>query len=164
MPREPTSPVLGAVVAAPSQPPLYWELWLLPSEMQKINLSEVLAKELVFSLLRARQCWVLRQDDLRSVTTTIKSHFIAGLHRLLQRFEEKEKDPGKPTSPVSVSLWTMTTKKHTIKSYTTTRSFSPTKTRSLSPTKTRSLSPTKTRSLSPTRDFNMPADISSTSC
>ncbi|KAL6694032.1 hypothetical protein J3F84DRAFT_59198 [Trichoderma pleuroticola] len=73
-------------------PLTYWAVVATTtSEMQKINMSEVLAKELVFSLLRARQRWVLRQDDPRSVTTTIKSHFIAGLHRLLQRFEEKEK-------------------------------------------------------------------------
>lgn len=75
-------------------PLTYWAVVAATtSEKQKINLSDTLAKELVFSLLRARQRWVLRQDDPRSATTTVKSHFIAGLQRLLQRFEEKDKDP-----------------------------------------------------------------------
>ncbi|KAL7911739.1 hypothetical protein GGI35DRAFT_297269 [Trichoderma velutinum] len=63
------------------------------SEMQRINLSATLAKELVFSLLRARQRWILRQDNPKSASTNVKTHFIAGIQRLLQRFEEKEKDP-----------------------------------------------------------------------
>ncbi|KAL7953256.1 hypothetical protein V8C34DRAFT_318337 [Trichoderma compactum] len=75
-------------------PLTYWAVVAATtSEKQKINLSGTLAKELVFTLLRARQRWVLRQDDPRSATTAVKSHFIAGLQRLLQRFEEKDKDP-----------------------------------------------------------------------
>ncbi|KAK4085068.1 uncharacterized protein Triagg1_58 [Trichoderma aggressivum f. europaeum] len=75
-------------------PMTYWAVVAATtSEMQKIKLSDALAKELVFALLRARQRWILRQDNPRSATTTVKSHFIAGLQRLLQRFEEKDKDP-----------------------------------------------------------------------
>ncbi|KAL6817322.1 hypothetical protein J3E69DRAFT_369982 [Trichoderma sp. SZMC 28015] len=74
-------------------PRTYWTVVATTtSQMQKIELSEKMAKDIVFALLRARQRWILRQDNPRAATTTVRSHFIAGLQRLLQRFEEKEKD------------------------------------------------------------------------
>ncbi|KKP07333.1 hypothetical protein THAR02_00530 [Trichoderma harzianum] len=74
-------------------PRTYWTVVATTtSQMQNIELSEKMAKDVVFALLRARQRWILRQDNPKAATTTVRSHFIAGLQRLLQRFEEKEKD------------------------------------------------------------------------
>ncbi|KAL7955612.1 hypothetical protein V8C34DRAFT_237481 [Trichoderma compactum] len=97
----------GIVAFSPIRGPIaYWAVVAATtSEKQKINLSGTLAKELVFALLRARQRWVLRQDDPRSATTTIKSHFIAGLQRLLQRFEEKDKDLCKAVKVFLITRW-----------------------------------------------------------
>ncbi|KAL7933018.1 hypothetical protein V8C35DRAFT_306049 [Trichoderma chlorosporum] len=72
-------------------PDAYWIVAAsTTSEMQGIALSATQAKSVVFALLRARQRWILRQTNPTTAKTDVNSHFIAGVQRLLQRFEEKD--------------------------------------------------------------------------
>ncbi|KAL7792057.1 hypothetical protein V8C37DRAFT_381461 [Trichoderma ceciliae] len=73
---------------------MYWAVVASStSQIQGIELPPKMAKALTFSLLRARQRWILRQTDPDSSKNSIKSHFIAGLQRLLERFEQQDKNP-----------------------------------------------------------------------
>ncbi|EHK18051.1 uncharacterized protein TRIVIDRAFT_57874 [Trichoderma virens Gv29-8] len=76
-------------------PDMYWiVVSSTTSQMQGITLSATQAKAVAFSLLRARQRWIIRQINPKSASTNVKSHLIAGIQRLLQRFEEKDEYPG----------------------------------------------------------------------
>ncbi|RFU78505.1 hypothetical protein TARUN_3752 [Trichoderma arundinaceum] len=73
---------------------LYWAVVASStSQIQGIELPPKMAKSLAFSLLRARQRWILRQAEPESSKSAIKTHFIAGLQRLLEQFEQQDKNP-----------------------------------------------------------------------
>lgn len=73
---------------------MYWAVVASStSQIQGIELPPKMAKALIFSLLRARQRWILRQIDPDSSKSNVKSHLIAGLQRLLERFEDQDKNP-----------------------------------------------------------------------
>ncbi|KAL7942572.1 hypothetical protein V8C42DRAFT_331378 [Trichoderma barbatum] len=76
-------------------PDMYWAVVAsTTSQIQGITLTPKMARDLAFSLLRARQRWIIRQINPESAKTNVKSHLIAGIQRLLQRFEQKDDIPG----------------------------------------------------------------------
>ncbi|KAH6608452.1 hypothetical protein Trco_001798 [Trichoderma cornu-damae] len=73
---------------------MYWAVVASStSQIQGIELPPKMARALAFSLLRARQRWILRQTDPASSQKAIKSHLIAGLQRLLELFERRDENP-----------------------------------------------------------------------
>jgi hypothetical protein len=68
---------------------MYWAVVAsTTSQIQGIELPPKMAKAAAFSLLRARQRWILRQSDPDLSKSNVKTHLIAGLQRLLEHFEE----------------------------------------------------------------------------
>ncbi|KAL6904115.1 hypothetical protein GGI43DRAFT_421590 [Trichoderma evansii] len=73
---------------------MYWAVTACStSHSQSIEMPPSMARAVVFSLLRARQRWILRQTDSEASKSNVKSHFTSGLQRLLGRFEERDKNP-----------------------------------------------------------------------
>ncbi|KAM0263520.1 hypothetical protein ACHAQJ_001139 [Trichoderma viride] len=72
---------------------MYWAVVASStSQIQGIELPPKMANAVAFSLLRARQRWILRQIDPDLSKSNVKTHLIAGLQRLLEHFEEREKN------------------------------------------------------------------------
>lgn len=89
---------------------MYWAVVASStSQIQSIEMPPTMARAVVFSLLRARQRWMLRQTNPEVSASNVKTHLTAGLQRLLEHFEEREKDPA-----IHVSLkdneWKLTEK------------------------------------------------------
>ncbi|UKZ66284.1 uncharacterized protein TrAtP1_007459 [Trichoderma atroviride] len=73
---------------------MYWAVVATTtSQSQNIDLSPGMARAVAFALLRARQRWILRQRDPEVTKSNVKTHFSAGLQRLLEHFEERDKNP-----------------------------------------------------------------------
>lgn len=73
---------------------MYWAVVASStSQIQGIELPPKMARALAFSLLRARQRWILRQTEPDSSKSIVKAHFIAGVQRLLEHFEAQDKNP-----------------------------------------------------------------------
>ncbi|KAL7900373.1 hypothetical protein HDV63DRAFT_370974 [Trichoderma sp. SZMC 28014] len=73
---------------------MYWAVVATStSQSQNIDMSPGMARAVAFALLRARQRWILRQRDPEVSKSNVKTHFSAGLQRLLEHFEERDKNP-----------------------------------------------------------------------
>jgi hypothetical protein len=89
---------------------MYWAVVASStSQAQNIALSPGMARAVVFALLRARQRWILRQQSPEVSKSNVGTHFSAGLQRLLERFEERDKNPAIHVSPRD-SEWKLTEK------------------------------------------------------
>ncbi|KAL6872863.1 hypothetical protein J3F83DRAFT_731211 [Trichoderma novae-zelandiae] len=70
----------------------YWAVVsFTTSKMQGIALSPAMAKALAMSFLKARQLWILRQENPDAAKSNVKTHLAAGVQRLLERFEQRAK-------------------------------------------------------------------------
>ncbi|PTB66798.1 hypothetical protein BBK36DRAFT_1158755 [Trichoderma citrinoviride] len=73
---------------------IYWAVVAFTtSQMQGIDMSPEMAKALAMSLLKARQLWILRQENPDAAKSNVKTHLAAGIQRLLECFEERAKKP-----------------------------------------------------------------------
>lgn len=73
---------------------MYWAVVACStSHAQNIDMPPNMARAVVFSLLRARQRWILRQTDPEVSKSNVKTHLTTGVHRLLEHFEELDKNP-----------------------------------------------------------------------
>ncbi|OTA02534.1 hypothetical protein A9Z42_0028900 [Trichoderma parareesei] len=75
-------------------PKTYWGVVAFTtSQMQAITLSPEMAKALVMALLKARQLWILRQENPDAAKSNVKTHLAASIQRLLECFEKRAKKP-----------------------------------------------------------------------
>lgn len=73
---------------------MYWAVVACStSQAQNIQMPPSMARDVVFSLLRARQRWILRQTDPEVSKSNVKTHLTTGVQRLLEHFEELDKNP-----------------------------------------------------------------------
>ncbi|KAL7924452.1 hypothetical protein ACQKWADRAFT_286748 [Trichoderma austrokoningii] len=80
-------------------PDMYWAVVAnSTSQSQNIDMPPGMARAVTFALLRARQRWILRQRNPEVSKSNVKTHFAAGLQRLLEHFEERDKNPEIPVS------------------------------------------------------------------
>lgn len=87
---------------------MYWAVVASStSQSQNIEIPPDMARAVAFSLLRARQRWILRQRDSEVSKSNVKTHLTAGLQRLLEHFEERDKNPAIHVSPKD-SEWKLT--------------------------------------------------------
>lgn len=72
----------------------YWAVVAFTtSQMQGITMSPEMARALTMSLLKARQLWILRQENPDAAKSNVKTHLAAGIQRLLECFEQRAKKP-----------------------------------------------------------------------
>lgn len=72
----------------------YWAVVAFTtSKLQGITMSPEMAKGLAMSLLKARQLWILRQENPDAARSNVKTHLAAGIQRLLECFEQRAKQP-----------------------------------------------------------------------
>ncbi|KAH0491032.1 hypothetical protein TgHK011_002478 [Trichoderma gracile] len=88
----------------------YWAVVAFTtSQMQGITMSPEMAKGLVMSLLKARQLWILRQENPDAAKSNVKTHLAASIQRLLECFELQAKKPA-PEAGGLEKEWKLTDK------------------------------------------------------